>query len=180
MRSLKSRLEEAMRRHPHLTQADIARACKVKNPSVTDWLNGKTKSLKPEPARLGASLFGCDQNWLSTGVGTPNWIAAPPPTPPVNESLLVRTLPAALGVVLGQLARVPQALQAELLDRLRMVVRYGRAEDARRVAELLATPAEDPEGPNLTPQDREDARRLQEAAIAGAALDIKPKTGIKT
>lgn len=70
---LRERIAEAMRRHPGLSQADVARACGVKTPSVTDWLNGKTKSLKPEPARRGAVLFGCDQNWLATGTGTPNW-----------------------------------------------------------------------------------------------------------
>lgn len=73
MKSLKERIEEAMRRNPNVSQADIARACKVKSPSVADWLNGKTKSLKPEPARLAAALFGCDQNWIGQGVGQPNW-----------------------------------------------------------------------------------------------------------
>lgn len=83
MRALKDRIAEAMRRHPHLSQADIARACGVKTPSVSGWINGDTKSLKPEPARLGAQLFGCDQNWLATGVGLPNWVepgAASAPT----------------------------------------------------------------------------------------------------
>lgn len=75
MIALKDRIAEAMRRHPRLSQADIARACGVKTPSVAAWLNGDTKSLKPEPARRGAKLFGCDQNWLSTGVGSPNWSA---------------------------------------------------------------------------------------------------------
>lgn len=77
MLTLKARIEEAMRRHPDLSQADIARACKVKTPSVADWLNGKTKSLKPEPARLAALLFGCDQNWIGTGVGVPCWRSIP-------------------------------------------------------------------------------------------------------
>ena len=73
MLTLQERMQEAMRRYPDLTQADIARACKVKTPSVADWLNGETKSLKPEPARLAALLFGCDQNWIGQGVGMPEW-----------------------------------------------------------------------------------------------------------
>ena len=73
MTLLKDRLAEAMRRHPNLNQADIARACKVKSPSVTDWLNGKTKSLSAAPARLAARLFRCNQNWIGQGIGLPNW-----------------------------------------------------------------------------------------------------------
>jgi hypothetical protein len=73
MKALKDRMAEAMRRHPRLRPVDVARACNVTTASVGDWLNGKTLSMKPEPARLGAKLFGCDQNWLSSGVGRPNW-----------------------------------------------------------------------------------------------------------
>ena len=73
MRTLQDRITECMRKHPSLSQADIARAAGVKTPSVADWINGKTKSLKPEPARRSALLFGCDQNWLATGTGSPHW-----------------------------------------------------------------------------------------------------------
>ncbi|MEY2654291.1 MAG: hypothetical protein RLZZ524_1319 [Pseudomonadota bacterium] len=62
-----------MRRNPHLSQADIARACGVKTPSVNDWVSGKTKTLKAETARLAAQMLGCDQNWLANGVGSPGW-----------------------------------------------------------------------------------------------------------
>lgn len=82
MSELKDRIAEALRRHPKLSQADVARACGVKSPSVTGWLNGKTKSLQTEPARLAAKLFGCDQNWLAAGVGSPNWGHGP--TNPVS------------------------------------------------------------------------------------------------
>lgn len=81
MSMLKDRIAEAMRRHPALTPAEIARACEVQPPSVWDWINGKTKTLKSDTARLGAKLFGCDQNWLATGVGTPNWVEPASPSP---------------------------------------------------------------------------------------------------
>lgn len=80
MMPLKDRIAEAMRRHPKLSQADIARACGVKTPSVADWLNGKTKSLAPKPARLAAALFGCDQNWIGSGIGLPNWLDSQHPS----------------------------------------------------------------------------------------------------
>jgi transcriptional regulator with XRE-family HTH domain len=78
MMPLKDRIALAMSRSPQLKSADLARACKVSTASVADWQNGKTKTLKPEPARLAAALFGCDQNWIGTGVGVPNWSATPP------------------------------------------------------------------------------------------------------
>jgi phage repressor protein C with HTH and peptisase S24 domain len=73
MQSLQQRMAECMRRHPELTQADIARHCGVSTPSVHGWVHGDTRSLKPNTARLAAQLFGCDQNWLAIGVGTPRW-----------------------------------------------------------------------------------------------------------
>jgi hypothetical protein len=73
MSTLQARIEEAMRRNPLLSQAEIARACRVKPPSVTDWLNGNTKILRSGTAKFAAELFGCDQNWLALGIGVPNW-----------------------------------------------------------------------------------------------------------
>ena len=111
MSTLRARIEEAMRRRPDLSQADIARACGVKTPSVSDWLNGKTKSLRPEVSRRGSILFGCDQNWLATGVGTPNWadISTAPTLAPAGPSLAE-----ALPVVFAALAQIPRAQRAAL------------------------------------------------------------------
>ena len=113
MTLLKDRLAEAMRRRPDWSQADVARACKVRSPSVTDWLNGKTKSLKPEPARLAAALFGCDQNWLGQGSGAPNWECEPAAQPAAPSTDLAAALP----VVLDALAAAPDRvrLRAALL-----------------------------------------------------------------
>lgn len=68
----------AMDRKPGVRNADLARACKVSTPSVTNWLNGRTKTLKQDSARLAAAFLGCDQNWLAEGVGSPNWRDAEP------------------------------------------------------------------------------------------------------
>lgn len=122
MRLLQDRIAEAMRRHPHLSQAAIARACEVRTPSVTDWLNGKTKTLKTKPARLAAKLFGCDQNWIGLGEGLPHWADGPTSTsrptapPPVSEALEV------LGM---QLAAVPADMREALATNLAGWARAG-------------------------------------------------------
>lgn len=106
MSTLQDRMREAMRRRPDLSQADLARACKVKTPSVADWLNGKTKSLGPEPARLAAKLFGCDRDWIGQGLGAPQWqdSSGKPPKVGVKASARNPDLAAALPVVLQALA----------------------------------------------------------------------------
>jgi hypothetical protein len=44
--TLAARLQAALDRKPNGTKAALARACQVKGPSVVDWFNGKTVSLK--------------------------------------------------------------------------------------------------------------------------------------
>lgn len=69
--TLKDRLEAAMKLRPEITAADIARACGIKPPSVSDWLSGKTKSIKGANLLATAKLFGVRPDWLSTGIGSP-------------------------------------------------------------------------------------------------------------
>jgi transcriptional regulator with XRE-family HTH domain len=76
--SLKTRLELAMGRRGNPRKAALARAAKVSTASVADWFNGKTLSLKADTARLAAEFFGCDRDWLGSGVGAPNWTDAGP------------------------------------------------------------------------------------------------------
>jgi transcriptional regulator with XRE-family HTH domain len=68
MRALKDRLEWAMDR-AGLSQADLARACRVKPPSVTNWLNGETRTLKAGPAVRAALALGVQPLWLIDGEG---------------------------------------------------------------------------------------------------------------
>ncbi len=72
---LQTRIKLCMDRKPGLRPAEIARLCRVKPPSVWGWINGDTKSMSAETSRLAAAVFGCDQNWLATGAGSPNWRA---------------------------------------------------------------------------------------------------------
>lgn len=67
MTSLADRLQLALSQKPGATQADLARACGVKPPSVSDWFTGATKSLKARPLRLAAQFLGVRPEWLETG-----------------------------------------------------------------------------------------------------------------
>lgn len=52
-----------------VSQADLARACGVKPPSVNGWLGGKSKFLRGENLLKAASKLGVNQQWLATGEG---------------------------------------------------------------------------------------------------------------
>lgn len=47
----------------------LANIAGVRPPSVSDWLNGKTKTLKASPSLRVAKHFGISQQWLTEGVG---------------------------------------------------------------------------------------------------------------
>lgn len=66
--SLSDRLTLAMS-SAGISQADLARACKVKPPSVHGWLSGKAKFLRGENLLLAAAALGVNQQWLATGEG---------------------------------------------------------------------------------------------------------------
>ena len=51
------------------SKADIARIAGVKPPSVSNWLDGKTMSLKTAPALRLSRHFKLNMPWLTTGVG---------------------------------------------------------------------------------------------------------------
>ncbi|MCX8018395.1 MAG: helix-turn-helix domain-containing protein, partial [Rhodocyclaceae bacterium] len=62
------------------TRAGLARACGVKPPSVSDWLNGRTKRLEGAHLLRAAAFLEVNPEWLATGSG-PMQPAAPPPPP---------------------------------------------------------------------------------------------------
>ena len=69
MSTLQERLALAMAPPCTVTAADLARACKVKAPSVHQWINGPTKTLKGPNAVRAAHELGVNVEWLSTGRG---------------------------------------------------------------------------------------------------------------
>ena len=65
---LSDRLKTAMQ-FSGLSQADLARACRVKPPSIHGWLSGKSKFLRGENLLSAAAALGVSQRWLATGEG---------------------------------------------------------------------------------------------------------------
>ena len=65
---LSDRLRVAMEKSG-ITQAELARACNVKPPSVHGWLSGKSKFLRGENLLCAARVLNVDQQWLATGEG---------------------------------------------------------------------------------------------------------------
>ena len=71
---LSDRLKQAMAASG-IKQADLARACKVKPPSIHGWLNNKSKFLRGENLLLAAKALGVSQTWLATGEGSMHVVA---------------------------------------------------------------------------------------------------------
>lgn len=68
--SLSERLRAAMI-ESGVSQADLARACGVKPPSVNGWLSGKSKFLRGENLLKAAAALNVSDTWLATGRGAP-------------------------------------------------------------------------------------------------------------
>jgi transcriptional regulator with XRE-family HTH domain len=68
--SLKARLKLALRHDgKKRTQAELARACGIKPPSVSSWFSGDTLSLEGENLVRAAGYLGVNPHWLATGEG---------------------------------------------------------------------------------------------------------------
>jgi transcriptional regulator with XRE-family HTH domain len=68
--TLRERLASAMAGPPRISQAALARACKVAQPSVNDWLSGKTKMIGGERLLRVAAHLNVNASWLATGKGS--------------------------------------------------------------------------------------------------------------
>ncbi|MDR1350914.1 MAG: helix-turn-helix domain-containing protein [Zoogloeaceae bacterium] len=69
MQTLSERIRALMHKH-QCSLSDVARVAGVKPPSVSNWLDGKTKSLKVEPALRLAKYFKLNMQWLTVGIGS--------------------------------------------------------------------------------------------------------------
>lgn len=66
--NLSDRLKLAMQA-AGVSQADLARACGVKPPSIHGWLSGKAKFLRGENLLQAALVLKVRPDWLATGDG---------------------------------------------------------------------------------------------------------------
>lgn len=136
--TLAARLQSALDRKPGATKAALARACQVKGPSVVDWFNGKTLSLKGRSLVRAAAYLGVDPGWLATGSGSPGWtdiqhsVAGEPPPrwevaqvlslPPINSPLITwgenmhKDLPRKFRVAAPDDSMAPRVRAGELLE----------------------------------------------------------------
>jgi transcriptional regulator with XRE-family HTH domain len=76
MSTLAERLSEAMKGPPKVSGATLAKACRVKPPSVSDWLSGKTKTMEGSNLLAAARCLNVDPDWLATGIGTKKFRSA--------------------------------------------------------------------------------------------------------
>ncbi len=67
--TLEKRLRLAMAGPPAIKPAALARACGIKQPSVSDWLSGRTKHLEGANLLSAAAYLNVTPEWLSSGRG---------------------------------------------------------------------------------------------------------------
>lgn len=66
--TLKDRVIKAMA-YKECDIPTLAKAANIKTPSVHDWVNGKSHSMKAGPALRAAAYLGVDALWLAEGEG---------------------------------------------------------------------------------------------------------------
>lgn len=148
----------------------LARACGVKQPSVSDWLTGRTMTMKADKLRLAAAALDVDRDWLETGKGlmhqptgtchSDQYQAQSSATKPdIGETV------ARLGELLGGVPRNQRSALAPMLAALVL------APDSRELLAQLTDSiraavqtAEKPLGAPIAPEHQAALQRLAEQA----------------
>ena len=68
MKTLGERIEERLK-DLEISQKELAYRCGLKPPSISDWISGKTKSLKGTSLIRAANALAVSPLWLSNGPG---------------------------------------------------------------------------------------------------------------
>lgn len=97
MSTLKERLVEAMKGPPPIRAAALARACGVKQPSVSDWLSGRTKNLEGANLLNAAKALNVSPEWLASGKGPMRLL---PSSDVLQESSTEKSYPSEKGEVM--------------------------------------------------------------------------------
>src|SRR5881392_4028666 len=69
MTDLADRLRMAMAGPPEVKPSELARACGIRQPSINDWLNGRTKKLEGANLLAAAECLKVNPWWLAAGTG---------------------------------------------------------------------------------------------------------------
>lgn len=69
MTELAERLTLAMAGPPEIKPSELARACGIRQPSINDWLNGRTKKLEGANLLAAAECLKVNPWWLANGTG---------------------------------------------------------------------------------------------------------------
>ena len=115
-----------------VTQAQLARACGVKPPSVNGWITGKSKYLKGNNLLAAARTLDVSQEWLATGEGTmlPYDSGLTIPNLPSNEFVevpILNTRQSMLDDTLTEhIYEEKMAFRKVDLEKLRVSLRYAR------------------------------------------------------
>lgn len=68
-----------------VTQVALAKAVGVSQPTVNDWLTGKTKTIRGDTMMKVAHFLGVNAKWLASGVGSAKASAEPWPFEMVSK-----------------------------------------------------------------------------------------------
>lgn len=68
MKNINDRIREAVNADSR-TQVEIAAACGVTKATVNDWMQGRTRNIRPENLFALADALGVSARWLATGKG---------------------------------------------------------------------------------------------------------------
>lgn len=176
--SLSNRLKSLLDENPKKTQAGLARATGAKPASISDWVNGRTKSINSVYLTGAAAYLEVSSDWLATGKG-PKYVVTGSLASEAGDTMQAS---ASLGPTLEQ------AIEALALS-------FNSADNSTRetCAALLASLARNPgnhqristalnallvgktevlQDPQLTAEEKDRARRLTEAAHAGEQFNL--------
>lgn len=70
MNTLSERIAWLMQ-HFNVSQTELAKIAKISQPSVANWINGRTQKIRSEPALLICSRLKVKPTWLISGIGDP-------------------------------------------------------------------------------------------------------------
>lgn len=154
MSTLASRIAELPAAKIRGWQAQVARACRIKPPSVSDWATGKTKSIDGNVLLRAAEFFQVHPRWLQSGVGPKlisdadpeqaSFFDAPEPEPAPSSSR------ALLEGLSGKLSSMPDIERVQVVAALKHfldnpVVIEGAIAALDRPASASAAPAPAPD-----------------------------------